>query len=345
MALHVVAATLDIRKCQLLHRVAVPQMRGTVRGAGEWPASLRYQAGPAAIVRACWPKGAHFDWEVRVRVAVSVINMKGGVGKTTVATLLCRGFAQSLRVLAIDLDPQANMSQALMGEHGYRRFLDDNSPSVVEVVNGYRPPGIAPSPTPLDATEVARTVWRSHNGELRIIPSRFDFSDSLRAASRADEYALARFITDNFHETDVVLIDCAPTESVLTRVAYHASRYILVPVRPEYFATIGFPLLHRSLEDFRGSNFGHEIDVLGVVINNAFYDGGNQGGPERIRAMAEIRSEAAKHHWRIFTSQIPFSRGFPKMMRGDYTWLGNAWEFRNFEHELRSSLSEEGYLS
>ena len=33
--------------------------------------------------------------------------------------------------------------------------------------------------------------------------------------------------------------------------------------------------------------------------------------------MAEIRSEAAKHHWRIFTNQIPFSRGFPKMMRGD----------------------------
>ncbi|MCY4425056.1 MAG: AAA family ATPase, partial [Acidimicrobiaceae bacterium] len=44
-----------------------------------------------------------------------MINMKGGVGKTTIATLLCKRFALSLNVLAIDLDPQANMSQALMG--------------------------------------------------------------------------------------------------------------------------------------------------------------------------------------------------------------------------------------
>ena len=144
-----------------------------------------------------------------MRVAISVINMKGGVGKTTITTLLCRGLAQSLKVLAIDLDPQANMSQALMGEDGYREFLDDNSSSVVEVFKGYRPPGGAPSPTPLDATEVARTIWRSHNGELRIIPSRFDFSDNLCDASRTDDQALARFIADSFHDFDVVLIDCA----------------------------------------------------------------------------------------------------------------------------------------
>lgn len=280
-----------------------------------------------------------------MRVAVSVINMKGGVGKTTIATLLCRGLARSHKVLAIDLDPQANMSQALMGEAGYRRFLADNSPSVVEVFKGYQPPGSAASPTPLDATEVARTIRRTRNGELRIVPSRFDFSDNLRDASRADDQALARFIADSFHDVDIVLIDCAPTESVLTRAAYHASRYLLVPVRPEYFATIGFPLLHKSLEDFRGSNPSHEIDVLGVVINDACYDGGNQGGPERIRAMAEIEDEAADHHWRIFANQIPFSRGFPKMMRGDYNYLGNAPMFYDFAEELRDCLAEEGYLS
>lgn len=51
-------------------------------------------------------------------VCVAVINMKGGVGKTTVATLLS-WYAAGLfkrRVLAIDLDPQANLSQALMRE-------------------------------------------------------------------------------------------------------------------------------------------------------------------------------------------------------------------------------------
>lgn len=73
---------------------------------------------------------------------------------------------------------------------------------------------------------------------LLVIPSRFDFSDNLRDASSADDQALARFIADSFHDVDVVMIDCAPTESVLTRAAYHASRYVLVPVRPEFFATI-----------------------------------------------------------------------------------------------------------
>ncbi|MDE0135715.1 MAG: ParA family protein [Acidimicrobiaceae bacterium] len=282
--------------------------------------------------------------EPSARVAISVINMKGGVGKTTIATLPCRRFARAHKVLAIDLVPQANMSQALMGEAGYRQFMDDESPSVVEVLKGYQPPGSVPSPTPLDPAEIARVVVRGR-GELRIVPSRFDFSDNLCDATRTDVHALARFIANGFRDVDIVLIDCAPTESVLTRAAYHASRYVLVPVRPEFFATIGFPLLHASLEAFREGNPGHELDVLGVVINDAGYGGGNDGGPEKARAMVEIKNEAAQHDWRIFSNQIPYSRGFPKMMRGDYNWLGKAREsFYPFERELRRCLSEEGYL-
>lgn len=279
-----------------------------------------------------------------MRVAVSVINMKGGVGKTTIATMLCRQFARTHKVLAIDLDPQANMSQALMGEVGYRQFMDDESPSVVEVFKGYQPPRSAASPTPLDPATVARTVRRV-GGELRVVPSRFDFSDNLREATSTDHQALARFIADGFDDIDIVLIDCAPTESVLTRAAYHASRYVLVPVRPEYFATIGFPLLHRSLKGFRNQNPGHELDVLGIVINNAGYSGGNDGGPEKAQAMADIRGEAAEHSWRIFSNQLPYSRGYPKMMRGNYSWLGNARaSFYALERKLRRTLSEEGYL-
>lgn len=277
-------------------------------------------------------------------VAISVINMKGGVGKTTVTALLCQRYAWPLNVLAIDLDPQANLSQALMGEQGYKRFLDDKSPSVVEVFKEYQPPHTAASPSPLSANDVARTVMRSRVGKLRIIPSRFDFSDTLIAASKTDEQALARFIASNFSDVDIIFIDCAPTESVLTRAAYHASRYVLVPVRPEYFATIGFPLLHESLEDFRRKNHGHMIDVLGVVINNAFYDGGNDGGPEKQRSMIDIENEANRHDWRIFENTIPFSRGFPKIMRGDHSWLGNAKLFRHFAKELRRTLSAEGHL-
>ncbi len=74
-------------------------------------------------------------------VCVSVINMKGGVGKTTIATMLARhATLMSRKVLATDLDPQANLSQALMGGRAYKEFLEHKSPSVVEVFKEYQPP-------------------------------------------------------------------------------------------------------------------------------------------------------------------------------------------------------------
>lgn len=72
-------------------------------------------------------------------VCVSVINMKGGVGKSTIAALLCHYAPSNLDVLAIDLDPQANLSQALMGDR-YWQFLDNKSPSIVEIFKGFQPP-------------------------------------------------------------------------------------------------------------------------------------------------------------------------------------------------------------
>jgi chromosome partitioning protein len=145
---------------------------------------------------------------------------------------------------------------------------------------------------------------------------------------------LARFLTDNFRHKDLILIDCAPTESILTLGAYHASGLVLVPVKPEYFATIGFPLLKQSLANFRNQNRAHHISVCGVVINNAFYHGGNDGGPEKASALAAILAEAKKNDWSVYDSQIPPSRGFPKLMRGDYSYSGNAALFKNFANEF-----------
>ena len=257
-------------------------------------------------------------------ICISVINMKGGVGKTTIAALLARHAARNrqLNVLAVDIDPQANLSQALMGEQSYRRFLNDRSPSIVEVFTGYQPPAAnSSSASSLNPLNVAHVCGPAN---LKVIPSRFDFSNNLISAVRPDPQALARLIANNFQDQDLVIIDCAPTESIFTVAAYHASRYILVPVRPEFFATIGFPLLQDSLDTFRRNNRGHQIDVIGVVINNATYDGGNDGGPEKKRAMDEIDSEATRNEWYIFKRELGYSRGFPKMMRGDYSYLGNS---------------------
>ena len=266
-------------------------------------------------------------------VCVSVINMKGGVGKTTIASLLSRyASQQALDTLSVDLDPQANLSQALMGAQLYRRFLNDNSPSIVELFQGYRPPTESiSSPSPLNVDHIAVNI----ENDLQIIPSRFDFSDNLVGSVRPDPRVLARVITHEFQDKDFVIIDCAPTESIFTQAAYHASRYVLVPVRPEYFATIGFPLLNESLTEFRRNNPSHQIDVIGVVINNSSYHySGNEGGPERSRSIDEITTEAKTNGWPIFKNQLPLSRGFPKMMRGDYRYIGDAFMFNYFAGEF-----------
>lgn len=225
---------------------------------------------------------------------VAVINMKGGVGKTTVAALLGRyaSLTLGLSVLAVDLDPQANLSQAFMGGPRYSRFLNDRSPSIVEIFEGYRPPSPnTTSSAPLAIGDVIVGQTQFGGANLELIPSRFDFSNNLINSLRPDPRVLTRLIADNFQHKDLIIVDCAPTESIFTQAAYYASRYVLVPVKPEYFATIGFPLLHDSLDAFRGSNRGHQIDVIGVVINNsAYHYSGNSGGPERERSLREILS-------------------------------------------------------
>lgn len=275
-------------------------------------------------------------------IVVSVINLKGGVGKSTISALLSRfGFTdRGLDVLAIDIDPQANLSQALM-HRNYATFLQRQDPSIVEVFNGYFPPSMTnPAPTAFGTSSASQIIATSQDNsrKLELIPSRFDFSDNLLGAVRPNPRALAHFLSVNFSHKDLIIIDCAPTESIFTTSAYHASGHVLVPVKPEFFATIGFPLLNQSLVNFRNQNRGHHIGVCGVVVNNAFYDGGNDGGPEKLRAMHEIRVEAAKNRWPIFQNEIDHSRGYPKIMRGDYSYSGNAQYFHLFANEFFTAM-------
>lgn len=210
----------------------------------------------------------------------------------------------------------------------YRQFLEQKKPSIVEIFRGYRSPSSdGDSPRPLDVNEAIVADTRLGGPNLQLIPSRFDFSDHLIRSLKPDTRALARLLSAHFADRDLVMSDCAPTESIFTQAAYEASRYVLVPVKPEYFATTGFPLLQQSLNRYRSENRGQVIDIIGVVINNAFY---NDGGPEKSKSLKDIRKEAKNNGWRVFKNEIPHSRGFPKMMRGDFNYLGNADHFHHF---------------
>ena len=89
-------------------------------------------------------------------VSVSLINMKGGVGKTTLAAQLAHAAdRRNLRTLAVDLDPQANLSQALLSPEKYVKHLRDKRPTVVQLFDQYFPPSEASSsPRPVDIKEI-----------------------------------------------------------------------------------------------------------------------------------------------------------------------------------------------
>ena len=287
----------------------------------------------------------------KVPTVISVINLKGGVGKTTVTALLARYAAYiGLDVLAVDMDPQANLSQALMGETVYTKFMAEKQPSIVELFNDFLPASENnPSPAPLKSPDIVKQVKygyfsrspvaRDKKGKLEVIPSRFDFSDNLIHPTRKDERVLAKFIAHHMQHKDLILIDCAPTESILTRASYHASRYILIPVKTEFFSTIGFPLLKQSLEKFSQENRGHTIDVCGVLVNRTKTSGSKSSEDGKISA-EDIMTKAKKYHWHVFDNWMQHSDAYPKWVKdplaGNLRNAGNEWPI--IAHEILTKI-------
>ncbi len=111
---------------------------------------------------------------------------------------------------------------------------------------------------------------------------------------------------------DLVIIDCAPTESVLTDAAYFASRYIIVPIKPEFMATIGLPLLARSLQEFQIENDDHEIEIAGLVF---VHSSSHSAGPEGQQSIKDVNKVAAEQGWHICENQVRYSASYAKAAR------------------------------
>lgn len=246
--------------------------------------------------------------------SVSLINMKGGVGKTTLAAQLAHAAdRKNLRTLAIDLDPQANLSQALMGARDYVKHLNQKKPTIVNLFEQYLPPTIS-SPSP-KKTEIGDVIIKKagywSNTTLDLIPSRLELSNTLKNPT-GKERRLAKALSKISDDYDLILIDCAPTESILTEAAYHASRYVLVPVKPEFLATIGLPLLANSIVEFKAENSDHALDICGIVFNHS---SSYSDGPETASSVKEVTNEATKNGWHIYETHVRYSRSYAKAAR------------------------------
>ncbi|MGH8363383.1 MAG: ParA family protein, partial [Gammaproteobacteria bacterium] len=239
-------------------------------------------------------------------------------------------------------DPQSNLSQALLSPEEYVKRLKEK-PTVAALFEQYLPPSAASgSPKPVDIEDVIiKKAGHWSTTTLDLIPSRLELSHTLKNPT-GKERRLARALSKVADQYDLILLDCAPTESILTEAAYHASRYALVPVKPEFLATIGLPLLARSIQEFKYENTDHELDICGIAFNHS---SSYSEGPEGRESVKEVQGEAKKYGWHVFGTHVRYSASYPKAAR-EGTPIGNTsyvrWEvtteFSTFVDEFLASI-------
>lgn len=245
---------------------------------------------------------------------ISVVNMKGGVGKSTLAVQLSYTYAlerEKVKVLLCDLDPQFNSSQHMLGAAKYKsEIIDNNGPTMWNIFEQYaHVPGLS-APKPIDTNSVIYNIMKFEDGSLvDLIPSRLDLAFSMRNPSQKEEL-LSRALKKVESDYSLIFIDCPPTESVFTTAAYFASDYLLVPVKPEYLSSIGLPLLANSLAEFSNQYQRKAPEVAGVIFNFT-----TEYSPEEITAKKEVREVAREYKWHVFDNEVPYSRSIAKSAR------------------------------
>lgn len=225
---------------------------------------------------------------------ISFANMKGGVGKTTLCVNLAfQVFTGGEKILVIDNDPQFNASTSLLRPEKYiDKFIkSDRYATVYDIYEA--PPRIRGRKSQkIDPKSFFLTTWYLTSNpdiSLDIISSRIELYDTLSNPSHK-EYLLDKFIEKYANEYEYIFIDCPPTPSVLTLSGFAASDYVLIPVTPDFYSTMGLPQFIGTLKDFKSRMHDtHDVKPLGVVFTNV----PRVISPDVKRSMKRVRETLA----------------------------------------------------
>src|SRR5947208_11520352 len=175
---------------------------------------------------------------------ISVLSQKGGTGKTTAARTLTDVLRRvHLRVLAIDLDPQGNLSD-------YLDVDPEASPTIGDVLSGR-----------------AKARAAVHNG---IVPANLGLAEAELAlgGKMGRELALKRALREIRDGYDLILVDCPPALGLLTVNALVAADHALLSAEAQYFALQGVEQALEVIELAR-DNLNPDLEWLGVVLHIA----------------------------------------------------------------------------
>jgi chromosome partitioning protein len=257
---------------------------------------------------------------------ISVINQKGGVGKTTTVINLAAGLAQKeKKILIIDLDPQGNATTGLGLSN-----LANSSETIYGVLNGSKP--------------ISEVIKKTNLKNLDIVTSNVDLSglevetagDNKRAFILKGE--LGAYLNDSRGLYDYILIDCPPSLSLLTVMALVSSHSLLVPLQTEFFALEGLTQLMKTIERIKAS-LNPELKIRGILLT--MYD-------KRNKLSAQVEKEARDFFTdKVYLTVIPRnvrlseapSHGMPdltydKSCPGSKSYFSFTDEFINQERKV-----------
>jgi len=212
---------------------------------------------------------------------VAIANQKGGVGKTTTAVNLGVALAEKkLRVLLIDLDPQANATSAL-------GMQEVEGESIYESLLG--------------GASIANKILPTRLENMFIIPADLDLAGAEVEIARMPDHlmrlakTLSTFRSDETF--DLVFLDCPPSLGILMTNALAAADEILTPIQCEYFALEGLVKIVRVVEQVRDSGANDKIEIGGIVMT--MFD-------SRTNLSQQVVNEVRQHFGeRVYRTVVP----------------------------------------